>query len=83
LVIAIRSLLSSVGYMIDARAPHDPICRTPWDRGDWIVPPKPFDKLRIPAHRNGMQQAAIESPHVTVSGLAEPGSSFEHRVEDL
>ena len=34
---------------------------------------QPFDKLRIPTHRNGMQLFAIESPHVTVSGLAELG----------
>jgi hypothetical protein len=68
--------------LVEQRTSHDPICRTPWGRADGIVLPQPFDKLWIPAHRNGMQLFAIECPHVTVSGLAEPGCSLENRVKD-
>jgi hypothetical protein len=36
----------------------------------------------VPAHRNRIQLLTIESPHVTVSGLAKLGRPFEYRVED-
>ena len=68
--------------MIEARASDDPICRAPWDRPDGTVLMEPFDKLRIPAHRSDMQPFTVEPPHVTVSGLAEPGCTLENRIED-
>jgi hypothetical protein len=82
LIVTVRIFLSSVGHMVEARASYNPICRTASDRPDNTVLPEPFNKLRIPAHRNDMQLFAIESPNVTVSGFAEPGCPFENRVED-
>jgi hypothetical protein len=76
LIVTVRIFVSPVGHMVEARASYDPIRGAPCDRRNGTVLPEPFDKLRIAAHRNDMELLAVESPHVTVSGLAEPGCPF-------
>jgi hypothetical protein len=67
--------------VIETRASRNPICRTSWDWLDGIVLPQPLDKVGIPAHRNGMQELAVEFPHVAMRSLTEANGVFKDRTE--
>ena len=43
--------------------------------------PQPLAELLIAAHRDGMNQLAVESEKVGLAGLTEAHRLFQHRVE--
>src|SRR5215831_8098838 len=56
--------------------------RSTWTRSNRAELRRPFDIARWTANRGEMKKFAVIGKHVTVSRLAEPDRSLEHRVED-
>src|SRR6516225_6517791 len=56
--------------------------RSIWTRSNRAELRRPFDIARWTANRGKMEKFAVIGKHVTVSRLAEPDRSLEHRVED-
>src|SRR5262245_36959249 len=56
--------------------------RSTWTRSNRAKLRRPFDIARWTANRGEMEKFAVIRKHVTVSRLAEPDRSLEHRVED-
>src|SRR6516165_6988432 len=56
--------------------------RSTWTRSNRAELRRPFDIARRTANRGEMKKFAVIGKHVTVSRLAEPDPSLEHRVED-
>src|SRR6516164_7705542 len=56
--------------------------RSTWTRSNRAELRRPFDIARWTANRGKMEKFAVIGKHVTVSRLAEPDRSLEHRVED-
>src|SRR5262245_65154509 len=55
--------------------------RSTWTRSNRAELRRPFDIARWTANRGEMEKFAVIGEHVTVSRLAEPDRSLEHRVE--
>src|SRR5262252_9310940 len=56
--------------------------RSTWTRSNRAELRRPFDVARWTTNRGEMEKFAVIGKHVTVSRLAEPDRSLEHRVED-
>src|SRR5215469_14432185 len=56
--------------------------RSTWTRSNRAELRRPFDIARWTANRGEMEKFAVIGKHVTVSRLAEPDRSLEHRFED-